>query len=134
MKKQFIIFVISILMLVVGCDRSYHEKSGPLTETAKVLQLVYLPNTQRTDLAPGFSSSGKMTFTMINTGHEEIFGVVLRCSKHNKTFTYLNKELYSISQPGDVLELTYYDIYKVNPDTKERILIDTQTVKATKLK
>jgi len=115
--------LISIFVALVSCNE---QKSDPLTEKAEVIQLVYLPDTQRTSLAPGFSGSGNVTFTVVSSGHEEYWGVVLRCSDHNKTFTLSGKTIYERVKVGQIVNLKYIEIFRIEDGEKK--VLDYKTI------
>ncbi len=93
-------------------------ESEVMTEKAEVVNLVYLPDTHSSNIAPGFNSNGGVTFTVIKTGHGEYFGVVLRCEKHNINFTLSGKDLYEKVKIGKLVDLKYIEIYKIKKDKK----------------
>lgn len=109
-----------LILVFLGCDYKY-EKVGPLYEKAEVVQLVYLPDTSSSNLAPGFDMKGKITFTIITTGHSEYHGVVFKCSKHQKNFTIKGKELFESVKVGQIVDVEYNEIHKVYDDGRREL-------------
>lgn len=106
-------------------------KSEPMYEQAEVIQMVYLPDTQRTDMAPGISMSGKVVFTVVTTGHSEYWGVVFRCKDHNKTFTLAGKDIYEKVKQGQIVQLKYIEYFTTRKNqfgTLEKVILGYTTL------
>jgi len=122
-----------MFVLVMGCGPSYQmEKTEVRTEKARIHQIVYMPDTRKTEIAPGwsFGEGGGLTLTAIETGHEAIYGVVLKCERHNKVFTLLGKQFYDavIASDAKDVQLDYVETYKIYEDGR-RELIDVETLR-----
>lgn len=127
MFKRFVL-TLTLIFTLCGCGQ-YNPvlESKPLKEQATVLQLVYLPDTRSSDISPGISMSGNVVFTVSESGHKEIHGVIFRCAEHKKTFTILSKELFDGLTPSQEVTLEYVELYKIDPETKARIIQDYKT-------
>ena len=131
-SKNKIIYSILGLFIIFGitnCNEFKKYKSSPLIEKGEVTQLIYLPNTEQVDIAPGIGLNGNTTFTFISTGHKEIWGVIFRCYNHNKTFSLLSKEVYEKVRVGQIVDLKYIELYKIR--NGERIIYDYKTIEVT---
>ena len=132
MKKKFKYwYYISTLGLfiifgITNCDAFKRYKSSPLVEKGEVIQLVYLPNTEQSQVAPGMGIDGNVTFTFIDSGHKEIWGAVFRCYRHNNTFSVLGKDIYSKVKVGQVVDLKYVELYKIKNNMK--VIYDYKTI------
>lgn len=116
MQAKRILIVICLLCCISSCVNYTIETSEEKTETATVVQMVYIPSTQRVDIAPAITFDGDFTFAVVSTGSPEFHGVTFRCDEHQKTFTLTGKSLYEKLKPGDKVELTYVELTTIYPD------------------
>ena len=118
--------LILAFLLIIGFGCIKIEKSSVLEEKAIVKQLVYLPDTSDTQLAPGIGMNGNVTFTIISSGHKEFWAVVFQCYKHNNVFTLQGKDIYQKVNVGQVVDLKYVELYKIK--NNEKIIVDYKTL------
>lgn len=115
MKKIIFIF---LLMFIFGCDQiPYYKNSELKEETAEVIAMNYIPSRSDTSISPGMDSDGDLVFSLSSHHYPEEWIVTLRCSEHNKTFSFRSKEIFERVKVGDNLTLKYVDEIRYNKKT-----------------
>jgi hypothetical protein len=114
----FAALTLAVILTMSSCTEVQTEKSPILTEEATVVMLVYSPSEHTKSTTNGTIIDGKgrlglHTSTTTNTKPEQA-GVVFEC-EHGK-FYVGRKELYSRLKVGDVVTVSYQEIYRI---TKE---------------
>lgn len=75
-------------------------------EEVEVFEKHYAPDTNKTHIAPGFSTGGKMTITVLETGHNEKYILLLK-KNDGTVFTKDDKGMYSGTQVGQKIQLKW---------------------------
>ena len=114
-----------ILSLLAGCI--YRDKETSY-EKGKVIKTEYMPDTRKTTVGYGVSSSGRMVTTFTPSGEDEKYLVLFRC-EHGVVFPVENKDLFTRLSEGDSVNISFYNIRK-----KDGSIVDFQFVDADKIK
>jgi hypothetical protein len=125
--------IVTMCLIMTGCIKT--KQSELKEEYAEVIQLSYLPSQRYSGsgVTPVFNMSGQggmgIGISTISGTTKEVWAVVLRCEKHNKTFSIEKKELYQSVKVGDKILLYYVDIIRYDKDLPgSEQVIDYKTI------
>ena len=124
----FALALVSLMFAALGCDK--YSTTAEKTETATVVALSYTPKAtgSGTAIGPTFSG-GKMglSISSVSVTTPEVWGVILRCSDHKKTFCLNSRAMFEQVKPGDTVTLIYVDDIVKLEATGETKIRDSHT-------
>jgi hypothetical protein len=124
----FALALVALMFAAIGCDK--YSTTGEKTETATVVTLSYTPKAtgSGTAIGPTFTG-GKLgiSISSVSVTTPEVWGVILRCSDHKKTFCLNSKAMFEQVKPGDVVQLIYVDDIVTLEATGETKIRDSHT-------
>lgn len=106
MKKAALAF--AAFCLIAGCE--YRDKEISF-EKGKVIKTEYMPDTRKTTVGYGMSSSGHLVTTFTPTGEDEKYLILFKC-EHQVVFPVERKDLFFKLAEGDSVNISFYNIRK----------------------
>lgn len=113
------------LLLLASC---LHKGETQKTERGRVIAKQYSPDTRQTVTGMGISSNGDTHLTFHYIGEDQKFDIVFKCD-HGVVFTISDPEIYSKLEPGDTVNIDYYELVNKKGVVKDYDFIDANKIK-----
>jgi hypothetical protein len=119
MKKINMLLVLAIVAaFLVGCDveRTEYENSGIMTESATVVDLVYMPKNHGSSIGPTIDMNLRFGVALSDVDMPEKYAIVFEC-QHGKFVVEHDqvkmKGLYQMLHRDQKVIVTYQEVYEV---------------------
>ena len=126
MKTYLRLGILVGALLCVSCLSEISEYSEEHTEDGSVYDVVYMPSGHSSEVAPGFTMNGDLTFTSVDINLPERYAVIFKC-KHGKFVIDGNhgKELFQRLEKGDKVTINYLEKHRViKRKVEDKIIVE----------
>lgn len=113
--------VLLTCLALLGCNGGVTEYSGTLTEQGKVEAVVFTPSTHSRSLSPIMNFDGGVGLAFNSSSVSAKYGILFSC-EHGGKFFVERKSLYDKLSLGDIVTITYREVYRTKYDSNDNVL------------
>lgn len=114
-------------MSLTSCDITREEMGPLLTESARVVDLLYVPSGHGGGGGVGFTTGGNAVFTSVDVDIPARYAIVFQC-QHGRFVIENHYALWQKLKIGEDVTITYQEVFKVNDEGRR--LVDLHFVNA----